>query len=276
MRVYCSPKPQAIDLAGNVTFYPVTSVVVRDQAVGGNTVEAPTPYQDADGDWYFDTSDSLYTGNVKYYADFYSTVDSELGYSTKPFRAVASTVGAPTGPASIRILPSLASTSSVSVLLTPPPNANYDHCAIEAIPMGGGAAITVSGISGTVVIAGLKAATAFLILATPYNADGIAGPVGPLSWAVGSTLAEAKPQNWARISIYVNDEKGVHERGPFYYDPDAEAGKAYPITSCGRFRIARIRSDCPCPVAHDRTDGLGFLVSHQMPLTGAPSTSKGG
>ena len=253
-----------------------TSVVVHDAPLGGNDIETLTPVADGQGGYYATLTTGLYNGGQEYWADWHSTIQGVDRIGTIPFWMQVSTIGAPTGPTSIRIIPRLASTSSVSVLLTPPSNANYDHSTIEAIPMGGGSAVTVSGISGTVAIPGLRAATAFLLIVTPYNADGIAGPVGPLSWAIGSTLSEAKPKNWKRISIYVNDEKGVHERGPFYYDPDEQAGKAYPITACGRFRIARVRIDGPCPVAHDRTDGLGFLVSHQMPQTGAPSTSKGG
>ena len=250
------------------------------KTTAGVAVESALAYTiDGDGHWYVTTTNPFYTSGQKYL--LWTTTTTTLGVVTEdhPFEHNTPTTADTTGPgaATIRNVPSLATADSLTVTLTPPADADYDHTIIRGFPYDGGAAVSATGTAaGNVTIPGLHAGRAYLLLAIPYDATGNPGTIGATSWAIGSTLTEAQPANWASIKFYANNEGDVHEFGPYYFDPDAEAGKNFPVLRLGRFHVGRIRIECPCPVANFRVDSLGLFIGTAGPVTGEPSSDKGG
>jgi hypothetical protein len=272
-----------VSIGGTLSEFTPDAITGTVQLAGTATnVEGPLAghYDAVKHRWYVNGNAALYADGTQYEVEWAITRGASTYGVTEYFdgwlAGSAMDTAAP-GAATIRVLPQYADTDSITVAFTPPAAAHYDHATITALPATGGTPVEVTAtVAANVVIPGLDPATAFLLIVETFSAIGVAGPIESNSWALASTLSEAMPTNWASIALYMNDEAEVHEFGPWYFGPDQEAGKSFAVDNCGLFRVMRERIECPTPVAHLRIDALGFHVTGQQPLTGEPTSDKGG
>jgi hypothetical protein len=246
-----------------------TSVVVHDAPLGGTDIETLAPHADGQGGYYADTTDALYASATEYWADWHSTILGVDRVGTLPFWMQISALGTPPGPASISLISRTATT--VTLAHTPPTDVSYATTSFLAVCVDGGATVLASSSLSTVTLSGLSPSRTDIIVATAMSNTGLPSILTEDSIVWVRTLDEDPPTLYAMVNFFSNDEQDANERGPWFFDPDAEAGMVHEILQPGRFRIGRLRIDAPCPYQNYSIRGEGFHYTTEAPNTGEPA-----
>jgi len=184
--VFFQPAREYSGATGTVIEVAPSDVTIRTTA--GVTVEAALAHAiDADGHWYVDTTDALYTANTKYL--LWTTTTTSLGVVTEdhPFRhVVPSTVVVPGAP-SVAFIRATDTTATFSNAI----GAGATSTRITMQPKNGGMVIIVSGTATLLTATGLTPNTTYLWRADAINAAGSTpGPMGEFTTKRASVIAE--------------------------------------------------------------------------------------
>ena len=262
MRVFFQPSREYTAAAGVVEVAP-DSIIARDMS--GTTIEAGLTHAvDADGHWYVDTTDALYTTQQKY--ELLTTTTGSLGVVTEdhPFRHVTpSTSGAAPAAPAIGI-PVVTDTTATFPHTDPP--ANYDHTTITCISLIN--VVTASGSGTSIEVPGLTPGIHYDAVAVAYNATGVPSAVGAGTIQPFSTLTSTVPTHPFYFKWFLQQETAYHSFGPAVLD--AAAAGAYAgqtvdhrvggggARGLGKGRDLRWRVECHGAVCPELTQ-IGFL-----------------
>ena len=248
MRVYHRETQQGVSTGGGATVWtnPVPTAVVTTRVPGGAAVQAGivAVYDAAYVRLYFDTTNTLYTIEALYQADFTITIAGTV-YTTTDYYihcTPSSSDLTPTGPPTLGI-PSMGE-EQATVPVTQPTDADFATTIVSAIPVLGGTVLTGTGAGTSITITDL---TPGILYAFVGHAFDIAGNrSAPSNIVLGTTLPASDIAYPAYLKWWVNDEDDIHEHGPEVFDPSVT--QAVRFFDLGRGRVWSLMLECHEPV----------------------------
>jgi len=258
MRVYFTPA--RLYTGGALTTIAPDTVVA--QTTAGVAIESLAYATDADGDFYVDTTNTLYTASTKYQLLVSSTVAGTAVSRTHPFTHVTPTTADLVGPAAPSVGAPAVSEDEASFPVTPPADSDYHHTTVFMVPVGGGTVLSGQSASATatsVTVTGLASNTSYVYIALAYDDSGNPSAVGGYALGTAITTPASTIDYPALVKWFINDEVDYHEFGPEEVDPTA--GGSQRIPDLGRGREISVLIECQEPVERLTIRSLGVWAT---------------
>jgi flagellin-like hook-associated protein FlgL len=252
-----------ISVGGTLSEFTPTAITGTTQFAGtATTVEAalPASYDAVKHRWFITTTDALYTTGTEYEIEWSVTRAGTTYAVTEYYVHYTPTTADTTGPGAASVAVIGADDTSITVAVTPPTDADYDHYVVYAIPKDGSILTAVPSSAATVNIAGLPSGEDGWVVVVAFDTSGNPGSIGVSSVADWQTMPAAVPTYPLYVEHYFDDESVPYATETLDQEGDGAQRLAGAGACIGSGRRYRVRVYTFMPVTGFELRGIDLLM----------------